>query len=405
MRKITIIVLLIILLFALIALEGSVPGLTYRGASPLNRSWDGSSHMVELLSAMSDKVVIVKDWGALDESSVGAEDGDCKAIIIVSPEKPYTDVELSTIRKLVLSENFRLILLDEGGFGNQVLEALKVPVEIEEYSYLTSGNGSYTVWGVVEVYGSSLNLAFAYVAPVKVRSEELCRYVGYVNSTPIGALCELGATSILVIGDGSIVTNSALTPLSEYNPYVMFLDNVVNEVCRSVSATRRKVFLIDASKYYARILTPLEIMASDSPLGEKLRVLLNPARYIYQLVTIIEESSGSLSLYFAVLVAMVTLTVHLYRKSREKRVEMSPIDHISYSEYALPIPIIKNVCLETSICPKEFECVLKKIATRKCKRAIYEKISADRELRKKVVKALLSQLYGTRVLDENEVIL
>lgn len=403
-KAISLLLLFIAVIFALIALEGNVPGTTHAGASPLNTGWDGTSNMVELLSKVGDKVVIVKDWGRLNEFIANASNEYCKTIVLVSPEKPFNTAELSAIRELVLNRNFCLIILDEGPHGNQVLDALEAPLEIEDYGYIVDEEGSYIVWSAIEVYGRSLRVALAYASPIRVHDNETCKYIGYANGIPVGALCKLDNSSILVIGDGSIVTNSALTPLNEYNPYTVVFRGVINEVCKNINTTRGKVFLVEGSKYNVRVLTPFEILASNMPFSEKLKLLFNPARYLYQLIVAVEEEANSLMcLNVAVLITTVVLVVRLSRKSHsEVKEEKSVTEH---PWYRLPIPLIKSLCTETGICPEEFSCISKKRIAKECKEMVYKRIVVDKELRKRIIKAQLMQLYGVKVLSENEVIL
>ncbi|MEM0000469.1 MAG: DUF4350 domain-containing protein [Desulfurococcaceae archaeon] len=404
MKKAALVLLFAVMVFVFVALEGNVPGTTYAGASPLNTGWDGTSNMVELLSMIGERVIIVEDWDSLAGATVNAGSEYCNVIVVVSPEKPFNDVELNVMRELVLNKSYCLIVLDEGPYGNQVLKFLKVPLEIRGYEYIVDEEGSYVVWGTIEVYGARLRVAFAYASPVRVHDNKTCRYVGYVDGIPIGALCRLSNSSVLVLGDGTLATNSALTPLNEYNPYTLLLRGIISEVCRGIGTTRGKVFLVEGSKYNARILTPREVLASDMPFSEKLKLLINPARYTYQLIVTIErETCFFTCLNVAALIVMIMLVVRLRRRGNSKVEEGKGI--IGYSWYGLPIPLIRSLCSETRICPEEFSCTSKKKITRKCKKIVQEKIVSERELRRRIVKTLFIQLYGAEVLGENEVIL
>lgn len=302
MRLKTFILLIIIVIIFFQALEKEHRGLTYTGASPYNSNWDGTALLLKVYRESYGNVIVIDNWLSL---YLGRHNKDsCNVLLIVSPEKRYTLLEKFIIYKLVYEEGYTIIIFDEGPYSNELLSYLNVPVFVSGYNYIKSVSGSPIVQGKVLLNNTTISLLFAYVSPITIYDENACRAIAFIKDTVVGATCNIGGKRFLVIGDGSIVTNSVLIHESILNPYVVLSKYVVLSICNSSNSI---TVYIDSTKYRMRLATIEELMELGYSPETILSILINPSRYISILLLYIDESSAdTFILYFTVLAFVLT---------------------------------------------------------------------------------------------------
>ncbi|MEO3993222.1 MAG: DUF4350 domain-containing protein [Desulfurococcaceae archaeon TW002] len=254
---------LVVVIFLMALLVEPFPvGVVLSGASPNNTGYDGTSRLKELLEDLGYDVRLVDSWIL---AQLYPSFSSCSIVLIVSPEKPFTPDEVGVIAWLVKSGS-GLVIADEGIYSNAVLEALGSNVRISG-EYVSFG-GSYVFHGIVNVSGSETLLYFAYASRVKSSDGVVVAYRGNVV---LGVRTNVGGRPVYVFGDGSVMTNAALTSLSLENPYARLIKEVFSSICSD------GIVYVDSSKYGLRPLTTSELMSSDFTYF--IAALSNPFRY------------------------------------------------------------------------------------------------------------------------------
>ncbi len=237
MRKSTAYLLTFMFLIAL-SLEPLLIGVKYSGASPDNMDYDGTSNLVRFLRMWGYNAYVVKSWDFLTRPDIG---GACNVLMIISPEKPYHSYELSMIEELVL-KGTHVIVADEGTYSNAVLSVLKSHVRISNTRVYVGSEEVFET--IVEVDKVKHSVYFAYASALNVTGGKV-KVLSEVNGFKVVVEEDLSRSKLLVIGDGSIFTNAALTIPSSINPYVRFLNSILKHLCGDKLPT----VLIDGSKY------------------------------------------------------------------------------------------------------------------------------------------------------------
>ncbi|MEM4040663.1 MAG: hypothetical protein QXM83_02460, partial [Ignisphaera sp.] len=132
------IILLVISVILLIAFENRAQGITFRGASPYNHRWDGTSNFVRYLAKNYGDVILVNSWIDAEPTLQNhlVQDYSCRLMIFISPEKAYSDNDINIIARLFLKHGFSIAILDEGPYANRILDSLDVPVKINAFNYV-----------------------------------------------------------------------------------------------------------------------------------------------------------------------------------------------------------------------------------------------------------------------------
>jgi hypothetical protein len=279
----------VVFLIALLA-EPFPAGIVLSGASPHNTSYEGTSRLRELLGKLGYEVRLVDSWTL---TLLYPSSRSCRIILIVSPEKPFTPEETSAIAWLVRSGS-GLIIADEGTYSNAVLEALGIDARILG-GYVSFG-GSQIFHGIVNVSGADTLIYFAYASRV-VSSKGVV--VVYRGDAVLGVKVSVGGSPAYVFGDGSIMTNAALSSLSPDNPYVKLVKEVLNSICLGGT------IYLDSSKYGLKPVTTAELMNSN--LTYFAAAVSNPFRYLLTF----SENTGvvSLSMVSLILSLIFSLTI------------------------------------------------------------------------------------------------
>jgi hypothetical protein len=352
----------------LASLEPGAEGLSYSGASPLNTRWDGASKLVELLSGLG-KVIVVRDWRGIDPASLRG----CITMFFISPEKSFTYSDLNKIRSIFSRGSVAIVVLDEGVYGNQVLEAVGAPVRIQPYKYIGTG----IVYGYANISLRRLYIAFAYASPIVVLDPGMCRPIAFVENITVGAECSIGGSKVIVFGDGSIATNAALETLSPLNPYVQLIEELINRAC----PVNQRTFLVDAKHYEIRLMTLKELV--DTYGAQKaVSLYLNPVRYLHYIMYTAPESLSNMLL--PVIVLITTATIVYYTKTRYA-VEEIPTG--IYEE--LPAPKItdrlRKACLEDPMCRTRVRCVMRRRFSEKCLKEVLSFAEESKDFRRKLL--------------------
>lgn len=279
----------VVFVIALLA-EPFPAGVVLSGASPRNTGYDGTSNLRKLLEGLGYDVRLVDSWvlAPLYQSL-----SSCRIVLIVSPEGPYTREEASIIAWLVMSGS-GLVIADEGTYSNAVLEALGSDVRISgDY---VSFEGSHVFHGLVNVSGVDTLIYFAYASRIKSGEGVV---VAYRSDVVLGVKTSVGGRPVYVFGDGSIMSNAALSSLSLENPYVRLVKEVFTSICSG------GVIYLDSSKYGLRPLTTSELMSVG--FTYYLASVSNPFRYVLAF----SESAGMISLSIISLILLLVFSLSI----------------------------------------------------------------------------------------------
>lgn len=394
MRNIILLLVISVVLFQVI--ERQCCGIKYVGASPYNMGWDGTSLLVRMYSRFYQNVEIINSWFKLYVMRKHNENS-CNVILIVSPEKRYNQIEKFIIRRLVYSHGYNIAILDEGPYANELLSHLDVPISIKSYNYIRDVDGDAIVQGRIVLSNISMQIYFAYASPISIHDESVCKPVAFVNNTVVGGICNKFNRRFLIIGDGSIVTNSVVEYESALNPYIKFSKHLVSSMC---DPNDNIAIFIDSSKYRVRLATISELIEQGYEAKEILRMIINPATYFFALLLYINELiSGSSILYIVppIFILIILLAGKLLFKEESKyntqlkseegmheNVNRGPWSNIAMNLCALLREFEKN---------RKYEAVCRCLSSRfkrrgKCVRELEYMISSDKELRKRILRML-----------------
>ncbi|MEL9940531.1 MAG: DUF4350 domain-containing protein [Ignisphaera sp.] len=373
-------VLAVLILFILAAsFEKNVPGLAFSGASPLNIRWDGTSEFARFLAGRGT-VFLVENWSSAEHNSFSG----CTTLFIISPEKAFSQEELSSISHIVLESRAKAVILDEGSYGNQVLEVLGIPVRINAFKYITSLNNSGIVYGYVNVSDRVFYIAFAYVSPVTILDSGSCHPIAYANNFVVGAYCHWNDIEAVVFGDGSIAINAVFNSSSQ-NIYRAMFSTLIDYLCKNTS---QRTFIVDASKYNPRLLSFKELVDLYG-VEKAIAIYVNPVRYLYLAVYGISNQLAMQTFLIP------TIILCLYSMARFKRGKigegLSTMPKTRMSKTY--IEILRSVCLDHKDCVERLRCLTKQRMNRKCVDGLTNYFKEDLEARKKLVRHLMTLLH------------
>ena len=203
------------------------------GASPLNPGPEGTSSLVEVLASLGYEVVVVESWSTAKLDRVPC------LILVTSPELPYGSSDAEAVAKLVdLGAN--LVVADEGKHSNELLKMLGAPVRIS--GSLVRVDGSYVFRARALLGNQSFDLVYAYASSLEVSGGSV-EVLSEVGGVALIASYRRGNSTVVVVGDGTLLTNALLNPRNVLNPNYAFLTSLARSLCSS------GVVAIEASKY------------------------------------------------------------------------------------------------------------------------------------------------------------
>ncbi len=247
-RVLTIALLAIILALPLVVEREAAYRLP-SGASPLNTGLEGTSDLVEALSERGFRAVIVSSWSS-----------DLKRlepclIVVVSPESPYSDRELRTIRELAAS-GVNVLVADDGVYSNAVLESLGVPARVSSRAVLAGSEPVFSA--ATRVGGVELKVVYAYPSAVDAWGE--VEVMARAESDVLAVAYDAGAYRVVVVGDGTVFTNALIRPRNALNHNFMFSLLVVESLCPAGAGA----VLVEGSKYPSK---PPPLAGAEAPLA------------------------------------------------------------------------------------------------------------------------------------------
>jgi len=365
-------------------------GIAYSGASPYNSRWDGTSNLYEHLKKLG-AAVAVESWQSMEiPYSAG---GSCSVILLVSPERKIRDAK--TIADLVRNRGLNLVVLDEGPYSNDVLKALGLPIEIKGFEYVEIPISSEpygwpaetlsgeAVPGFIELGGGEYYVTFFYVSPIALKGSKTCRAIAYtVDGRVVGALCSVGRSKVLVVGDGSIVTN-AVIPARGENIYTQVARSLIESVCPSNAGGI--LVLLDASSYRLRPMTASELI--ERGYGSRAAILaLNPFRYLYVYTANSEIPLSSIAGAIASVAVVLGVSWRLRtRVGKERGYGVPP--HYGYG--IMSTGVLVELCSSDPLCAEKVPCVFGKMGY-DCFKELCSFISRNPFFKRKIVEKILS---------------
>lgn len=284
---------LVLLLFYSLILSKDLLGVSSSGASPLNPSFEGTGIMASYLKKLG---YIVKAVNYPETSELGSGG----VLMIISPERNFTLKELNFIRDAYL-RNYSLIIADEGPYSNTLLSYLNIPIRIVQSPYFLR-NHFPNARIKLEEKEYVIGLAYASVLKASKGAEP----AGWSGNEVIMAIYKVNnEVKVIVLGDGSVFTNAALTPLNYLNPYVRFLNSLI----KYADEGKPKEILILASPYPKRPMSIEEmITASYSPV-QVWAALINPFRVGVSVIQFFDKPSPSSALIYSILLLTALLAI------------------------------------------------------------------------------------------------
>jgi len=279
------------------------------GSSPINPGRFGTSRFVQVLRGFGLDVVYVSNWSTLELA-----DTRRVAAIVISPEIPYTTSEAKALARLLKSFGGVVLVADEDVGSNRVLEELGVSARISGRRLLDEV-GNFHPRATFHIGSRAIGIRLDKASEV-VNCEGVA--LGYAESyTYPGATMELRAVgclevregvAVLILSDGSLLTNQALNLGGSYADLATAIAREVSNYCGS-----RCVALVESGKYLSdRALFERMLMEGDDKVSEE--VYLNEVLHLVNLLrnllisgpTGLEEEFLALTL---VLVALIFLSV------------------------------------------------------------------------------------------------
>ncbi len=333
---------------------------SYSGASPLNTDWDGTSEFLNIIYFNTFNVTIVTNWMDL---LIAKDISNCrnKLLIIISPEKPYTYLDLVSI-KSIFRENFSILIADEGPYSNAILEILNIPVSVDGLNYIDINN-NYIVNGTISMDDRELQIWFAYASPLKIYNHSICKPFAFVSNHIVGVECNRNIPAI-IFGDGSIFTNAVLHEHSIHNPY----RQVILEIVKKLSINRHTCVFIDASKFWLRFISIDELVKHNISSDRIVVSLIRPIRYLANFIKGLNDIflfSSHITLIFISITIFTILTILLSLNKIKIRYNIETIEK-STSVKPPVWEIVRRVCRYLKNCPSECKTQRLGFSRRKC---------------------------------------
>ncbi|MCX8185241.1 MAG: DUF4350 domain-containing protein [Sulfolobales archaeon] len=348
--RVLLISILVILVLASLAIEREIELRVPSGASPFNTGPDGTSDLVRVLTELGVEVVTVRSW-----TNILSNFSSC-LVVIVSPEVSYSSSELEAIRKLA-ARGSNILIADEGLYSNSILSYLNVPVRISGRVLLVDNSPIFTA--VTRVSERELNVVYAYTSTLEIweTSSENVEVLSTTGNSTLAVLYRDENYSIVVVSDGTILTNSLINPKNVFNPNYLFIYYLVKNFCS------KGVVLVEGSKYELRPPAADEVGA--------------PA------ITLLGPLSRVLALSLLVLVVAHTAT--LKRVSFPGRSEKPSREAVRYYEIA------RLLCRDRELSKyiaEECRLFTKTRRARRLLNAVVEAMKKDREIAAAVLRAI-----------------
>ncbi len=351
----TFLALLIASLIAVVELGPPSVGVPV-GASPLSTGKLGTSKLLYMLRERFEDVRVVRDWITANNS---VEVCDKLLIVVVSPEKPFTEKDLDSIKSLSKKCNTTLLFIaDETGHSNTILEGLGFSVRVDSRLLLKLSqaqileNASYFLKAFFNYpggYSDELYLDKAsFIESANESSEDTLilgvtpsREVVLVDDGTVRAVSELSGSSevipvavletldqckALVISDGSILTNQVLEDETWGRRYVRLLSESIDLL---ISGSGSVLVLVDSTKY--EYVDPARLLSSNPQLyadpliltSYVLVRLIHPSTWLPPLIEYINDISsklfsiGTLALVAAAVFFGIVIVATILQKAPE----------------------------------------------------------------------------------------
>lgn len=215
------------------------------GSSPINPGQFGTSTFMEMLRDYGFRVSYVSDWNLARATHAGGR----LCVLLVSPEYGYSRSEVEAVAEMLRTSGGILVVADETTVSNALLASLGVRARIygnrllDEYYGFHPRSTFYTEGRemVLRLDKASEVLNCSTVVGV---AESYSYPSGVVELKPVGCIEHLDDLTVLVLGDGSLLTNQALKLGGTYRELAKFVALTIWRYCGAECAV-----LVEAGKY------------------------------------------------------------------------------------------------------------------------------------------------------------
>jgi len=275
------------------------------GSSPINPGRFGTSQFVRMLRILGVDVVYVSNWSTLELAGTHRV-----AVIIISPETPYTADEAKTIARLLKSFGGVVLVADEDTGSNRVLEELGASVRISGRKLLDERRDLYprAVFYIGDrIISIRLDKASEVIncSGVTLGYAESYTYSGVaMELEAVGCLEIVENVAVLALGDGTLLTNQAINLGGSYADLAATIAREVSKYCGNMC-----IALVESGKYLTdRALFERMLLKEDDKVP--VEVYLNRVLYLISLLrdllvggpTGLEEELLALALLLVVLI-------------------------------------------------------------------------------------------------------
>ncbi|MEM0065577.1 MAG: DUF4350 domain-containing protein [Sulfolobales archaeon] len=243
----TVAVAVLLLTVAIVALHEYVdlPTPYPAGSSPINPGQFGTSMFMELLKGYGLRVSYVSNWSYVRIPKLGEK----VCVLLISPEYGYTQSEVENIARVLKSSGGILVVADETTTVNTILEFLGVQARVYGNRLLDEHQDFYPR---ATFYLENSEIVLRLDKASEIRN---CGTVigvaeshDYLTSAaelkPVACLEYVNNLVVLILGDGSLLTNQVLQLGGSYRELAKFLALEVRKWCGYDC-----VVLVEAGKY------------------------------------------------------------------------------------------------------------------------------------------------------------
>lgn len=282
------------------------------GSSPINPGQFGTSMFIEMLRDYGMRVVYISNW-----SYVGTQRfRERICILIVSPEYSYTDREANAIAELLANSGGILVVADETTTSNTILKNLGLRAEVYGNRLLDEYYDLYPR-AVFHIGDRELALRLDKASEVHNCSNVVGVVESYellateVKLKPVGCLERVGSLAVLILGDGSLLTNQVQQLGGAYKELSKYVVLAIREHC-GVDC----VVLVEAGKYVSNRNLFLKLYTESK--NARLFLLLNDVAHRLKSVeeffeVRLLEGLEEETIFTLVLLAMTALSAKLGR--------------------------------------------------------------------------------------------
>lgn len=285
----------------------------FKGASPFNTGFIGTSYLVSLIRSRYPDTSIINSITKLPEIF---SRGETCVYVVISPEIEYTSKDIDIIlNALKKCRTTSILIADEYITSNKLLEVLNSSIRITGIPIINTHADFPTPYVPAFIFIPEINRNYTLLLDIasnlSIVENGNSRAVGFVGSKVVAAYEHMKNINgiVFVLGDGSIFLNQALR--SNITKYRFFALDLIKYLCNNKPSCR---IVIDGSRYagkpieevFMKFQSNASIYTDTLFLGTSfIARILHPSTWLQSLIKLINSMFNSIKQNYIVSLALV----------------------------------------------------------------------------------------------------